>query len=220
MTITDRDSSELLCEEISANARRDSDDILSCARRDAQDLLGKAHEEAGQVRLKRLEDARLEGERRKDITRAATFVECRRLRLARIESLLESIRSEVRENMVPQDKDEYRESVINLAAGAIKNMEGKDFIVRLREEDRAVLDGGIADLIAVRAGIPGANVELSFETLQTGGGPIVSDASGREVWDNSYAARVLRLWPDLRRVVVQKVFSGGLEADEPEGGTR
>lgn len=221
MTITDRDSSVLLCEEIIANARRESDDILNQARKDADFLRCRAGEEAEEARLKRLEEARLEGERRKEITRASTFVECRRLRLSRIEAVLDSIRSEIREKIArPPDKKEYSESVVGLAIDAIKHMKGNDFHIRLREEDRLLLDGDIAGLIAAHVGNPDMHITLSFEPIATGGGPIVEDASGHQVWDNSYLARIDRLWPDLRRIITEKVFGGGHGEDDVEGGKR
>lgn len=221
MTITDRDSSVLLCEEIIANARRESDEILSQARKDAEFLRCRAGEEAGEARLKRLEDARLEGDRRKEITRASTFVECRRLRLSRIEAVLDSIRSEIREKIAaPPERKGYGESVVNLALDAIKRMKGNDFTVRLREEDRPLLDGDVAGLIAARAGNPDMHITVSFEPLATGGGPIVEDASGHQVWDNTYLARIDRLWPDLRRIITEKVFGGGHGEDDVEGGKR
>jgi vacuolar-type H+-ATPase subunit E/Vma4 len=33
----------------------------------------------------------------------------------------------------------------------------------------------------------------------SGGGVIVHDAAGRQVWDNRLAPRLERLWPELRR---------------------
>lgn len=136
MSMTEHDSSAVLRQEISDDARRQCDDILSCARRDAETLLGREGSAAIEARLKRLEEARSEGARRRDLTLAAVFVETRRLYLARVEALLGSIREEAEGHLAARNGFDLRESVINLASEGVRGMTGDEFVVRLAEGSR------------------------------------------------------------------------------------
>jgi vacuolar-type H+-ATPase subunit E/Vma4 len=207
MTMTDPDSSEALCKEILASAERERDEIVQSATRDAEDLVDKANAGADNARQKRLDEAHAEGRRLRDITSASASVEARRLRLERIEILLESIRSEVREKLSGLRGDgSYRDMVVSLAASAIDGMPGDHFTVRLPEGDRSVLGDDIALIIADKTGRPEGSIKVSFESLPPGDGPVVEDANGTQVWDNRFPARLERLWPQFRRLIAQKMF--------------
>ena len=207
MTMTDPDSSEALCNEILAHAQREHDEIVQAAKRDAEELLNKANDGADNARQKRLNEARAEGERLKDITLASASVEARRLRLERIETLLESIRADVRGKLSGLRADgNFRDIIVNLAVSAIKDMGSEAFTVRLPEGDRSVLGTDIARQIAAKAGCAEGSVTVSFEPMAEGEGPVVEDANASQVWDNRFPARLERLWPQFRRLIAEKVF--------------
>lgn len=207
MTVTDPESSEALCNEILAHAGREHDEIVQGAQRDAEDLLKKARAGADNARQKRIDEARAEGERLKDITLAAASVEARKLRLERIETLLESIREDVREKLPGVRSDgNFADIIVDLAASAIKEMSGEGFTVRLPEGDRPILGADIAGQIAAKAGCPEGSVTVSFEPMAEGEGPLIEDAKGSQVWDNRFAARLERLWPQFRRLIAEKMF--------------
>ncbi len=207
MSVTDPESSEALCNEILAGAGRERDDVVQCATRDAGDILQKAHAGADSARQKRIDEARAEGDRLRDITLASASVEARRLRLERIESLLESVRADVSQKLSALRSDgSYSGIVVDLAASAIKEMAGENFTVRLSEEDRAVLGADIGRQIAAKAGRPEGNIKVLFEPMVHGGGPVVEDATGSQVWDNRFPARLERLWPQFRRLIAEKMF--------------
>jgi vacuolar-type H+-ATPase subunit E/Vma4 len=216
MSMTEHDSSAVLRQEISDDARRQCDDILSCARRDAEALLGREGSAAIEARLKRLEEARSEGARRKDLTLAAVFVETRRLYLARVEALLASIREEAKEHLAARNGFDLRESVINLASEAVRGMTGDEFVVRLAEGSRPMLGGDLEEEITSRAGRPGVKITVSWDPRMSDDGPIITDAGEMQVWDNRYRARLERLWPEMRRAIAAEMFPAG--AGEPEGG--
>jgi len=216
MSMTEHDPSAVLRQEIGDDARRLCDDILSCARRDAEALLGREGSAAIEDRLKRLEEARSEGARRRDLTLAAVFVETRRLYLARIETLLGSIREEAQKHLAARNGFDLRESVINLASEAVRGMSGDEFVVRLAEGSRPVLGGALEEEIASRSGRPGVKISVFWDPRMSDDGPIVTDASENQVWDNRYRARLERLWPQIRRAIASDVFPAG--TGEPEGG--
>ena len=214
MTITDQDSSEVLCQEIKAGAQRQRDEILSCAHGEAEALLGREGSQAIEARLKRLEEARVEGVRRRDLTLTSVFVEARRLYLARIETLLESVRIDAQKQLSSRDGFDYRESVINLASEAVRSMTGDEFTVRLAEKSRSILGDALSEEIKSRAGRPEIKVTVSWDTRMADDGPIVTDAAGSRIWDNRYSARLERLWPELRRLIAGEMFPAGLEGSE------
>ncbi len=80
----------------SREARRESEEIVSRARQDAEDLLAAAAVEASRVREEQLDRARAEAARRRELILATVPVETGRLRVVRIESLLESVHEEAR----------------------------------------------------------------------------------------------------------------------------
>ncbi|MDD4340500.1 MAG: V-type ATP synthase subunit E [Syntrophales bacterium] len=215
-TMTDHDSSEVLRQEIIGEARRLSDEILACARQDAEALLGREGSQAIEARVKCLEEARSEGARRRDLILGAVFVETRRLHLARIEVLLEEVRMDAQGQFDSHDAFDHRESIINLASEAVRGMMGEEFIVRLAEKNRSLLGDALSDDIASRAGRPGTKITVSWDSLMMEDGPVVTDTTGNQVWDNRYSARLERLWPQMRRAIAGEMFPAGPE--ESEGG--
>ena len=208
MTMTDPDSSEALCKEILAGAGRERDEIVQSATRDAEDMLGKAHAGADDARQKRIEEARAEGERLRDITFASASVEARRLKLERIEILLESIRTDVRERLAGLRGDgNYSDIIVDLVVSAIEGMTGDEFTVRLPEEDRPILGNDLARLIARRTGRPEQGIHVVYEPARPGwDGPVIEDAARTRIWDNRFAVRLERLWPQFRRLIAEKMF--------------
>ena len=113
---TNADSAGILREEILAEARRVSEEIVNRARQDAEALLADAAVEADMVREEQLDRARAEAARRRELILATVPVEAGRMRVGRIESLLESVHEEARQRLLAHDGFEYREAVITLAA--------------------------------------------------------------------------------------------------------
>jgi vacuolar-type H+-ATPase subunit E/Vma4 len=210
----DQNSTEVLREEILADARREGEEIVSCARRDAEVFLTGAVAEADRVRQERLDHARAEAARQSALILATVPVETGRLRAARVEALLESVYEDACQRLLAREGFEYRETVIGLASHAISQMAGVGFVVKLSEADRTILGDGLAEEIAHRVGRP-VSITISYEPGITGGGVILEDTEARQVWDNRFVKRLERLWPELRRQVaveasfVPKTGSGG-----------
>jgi vacuolar-type H+-ATPase subunit E/Vma4 len=210
----DQNSTEVLREEILADARREGEEIVSCARRDAEVFLTGAVAEADRVRQERLDHARAEAARQSALILATVPVETGRLRAARVEALLESVYEDACQRLLAREGFEYRETVIGLASHAISQMAGVGFVVKLSEADRTILGDGLAEDIAHRVGRP-VSITISYEPGITGGGVILEDTEARQVWDNRLVKRLERLWPELRRQVaveatfVPKTGSGG-----------
>ena len=203
---TNQNSTDKLREEILADARKEGEEIVIRARQDAEIFLTRAAAEAEQVRQELLDQARTEAARRSELILATVSVETGRLRAARVEALLESVYNEAYRLLLASEGFEYRETVIALASHAISQMAGAAFVAKVSEEDRTILGDGLADEIAHRVGRP-----VSITILQapgiTGGGVVVEDAEARQVWDNRFAKRLERLWPELRQqIAVEAAF--------------
>jgi vacuolar-type H+-ATPase subunit E/Vma4 len=212
--ITNQNSTEVLREEILADARREGEEIVICAKQDAEVILTRAAAEADQVRQDRLDQARAEAARKSELILATVPVETGRLRAARIESLLESVYEEACQRLLTHEGFEYREAVIGLASHAISQMAGVDFVVKLSDADHTILGDSLTDEIVRRVGRP-VSITILHEPGITGGGVVIEDAEARQIWDNRLVKRLERLWPELRRQIaiqaafVPKMGSGG-----------
>jgi len=212
VTKTSSDSTQVLCDEILAEARAQGETILRAARDQAAAPVARARAEAETARRDRLSRTRAEAARRRELLLATVPVEAGRLRDARIEALLQSVHDEVGRRLGAREGLDYRETLVRLAALAIRGMAGEAFLVALAPADRATLGPGLADEIAARAGRSPLVVELADDPAVEGG-VIVRDSEGRQVWDNRLAARLERLWPELRRqlAVQAELIAGGVQ---------
>jgi vacuolar-type H+-ATPase subunit E/Vma4 len=215
---TDRDAAVILSKEILDEARREAGEIIRRARQEAEDILAAAEAEAGRVRGEQLGRARAEAARRTELIQATIPLETSRMRMQRIESLLESVHEQARQQLLARRGFTYRDAVVALAAAAIKQMTGSAFSVKVPVADRAMLGDGLREEIARRAGQPGVRIDLSADPDAGGGGVIVEDADVRQVCDNGLLTRLERMWPSLRRQIAQrasfvpKTQSGGCGA--------
>ena len=200
MTTTNQNSPAVLCAEILAEARRESEDILSRAKTEAESILAAATAEAEKIRQEKREQAQAEAARRRELILATVAVEVGRLRAARVETLLESVREEIRRRLLARNFD-ARETIIALAAEAIRRMPGNDFALKISAADHAVFHDGLAGEIAQRLGRPPLNLTMAADPTMNDSGIIVQTADGFQFWDNRLFSRLERLWPELRRQI-------------------
>jgi vacuolar-type H+-ATPase subunit E/Vma4 len=214
---TNQNSAENLSAEILAEARRKAKEIVSRAHKDAEVLLTGAAAESDQVRQKLLEQARTEADRLSSLILATVPIETGRQLLARVEAQLESIHDEACQRLLAREGFEYRATVIALASEAICQMVGVEFVVRLSGTDQTIVDDGLAEAIAHRAG-RSVSITISREEDITGDGVIIEDAEARQVWDNRLLKKLERLWPELRRQIAMQsalVPQGRATGDDP-----
>lgn len=216
MGTPNHNSADVLCADILADARRESEEIIQRAKQQADALLRKAAAEADKLRQERLQAARTEAARRRELILGAIPIEAARLRSARIEELLQSVHDDVRRRLLARDGFEYRETLVRLAAEAIKQMPGDSFVVLLSAADRAAFGDELAEEIRRRVGRATLNITLAKDAAGQVGVVIIRDSAGRLEWDNSLTARLQRLWPELRRKIAVQTGLGLTRL--PEGG--
>jgi vacuolar-type H+-ATPase subunit E/Vma4 len=204
MATNSDDSAHVLCEEILAQARKQSEEIIARARRDAEVSLAGAAGEANKTGQEQRDRAATEAARRREMILATVSVEAGRMHAERVEALLESVHEEVRTRLNSREDLEYEKTVIALAAQAMRRMEGESFVVKVSEADSAVLGNGLAVKIAEHAGLPAKAVTVSYEPDFKGGGVVVEETGARRIWDNRFIKRLERMWPELRQKIAVK----------------
>jgi vacuolar-type H+-ATPase subunit E/Vma4 len=193
-------SPDALSEEILAEARRECDEIIRRAQQEAASLLAAATAEVEKIRREKLASAEAEAARRNELMLATLPVETGRLRSARIEAILENIREEARRELLACNFDGY-ETVVALAAEAIRQMPGTDFVLKISAAAHAAFGDKLADEIRQRTRRSPLNISVSADPVMNGGGVMVQDAAGIRIWDNRLLPRLERLWPELRRQI-------------------
>ena len=211
MTPDEPNPQDVLREEILADARRQAERTVRRAERDAEDVLAQSRKEADADRASRLDAARREAERRRNLILAAVPVEEARMRAQRVEEVLEAIRDEARRRLVERGGEEYRRTLVRLAAEAVSNMAGERFVLELGAADLKAVGNGLADDVRKAVGRQGLQITVAPEPAAIEAGVLVRDDDGRQVVDNSLAARLERLWPALRLAIGAR-----LVPDEPE----
>ncbi len=214
---TERDAAGILSEEILDEARMEAEEIIRRARQEAEKILAAADGEGRRVREEQLGRARDEAARRTELIRATVPLETSRMRVQRIESLLESVRMRAREQLLARRGFMYRDAVVALAAGAINQMTGSAFSVKVRTADQSMLADGLREDIARHVGQNGLTITLSVDPEASEGGVIVEDAEARQICDNGLLKRLERMWPTLRRQIAQK--ASFVEKTESGGGS-
>ena len=195
------DSPRRLREEILTDAQHQSEAIVQRARQEVETMLAKTQQEAKEIQRQILSEARAEGERRAGLVLATVPVEAGRLRSDAVERLLESILQEARQRLCSQAGFDSRKAIVSLAIEAVRQMAGERFVVGVSVQDDTALGKGLAEEIACGAGRAPSDVSITGDPTIKGGGVVVRDPAGRQIWDNQFGTRLDRLWPELRREV-------------------
>lgn len=216
MNRSDSSSHEVLREEILADAVRQAERMVRKAEREAKALVAKVTDESEQERRSKLAAAEATAERQRILTLATVPIEIGRSRATRVERELLALRDQVRERLLARQGFAYGETLERLAAEALARMEGDAFVLELSANDLQQFGASLAGAVAARVGRPHVTLTVSDEPAKIAGGVIVRDPQGRQIWDNSLAARLDRLWPLLRNKIAEHL---GLDnRAEPSGG--
>jgi len=210
-------SHKVLRDEILADAQRQRERIIRKAEREAQTLRDKAAVDSQELRDRKLEAARAEADRKRELVLATVPVEVGRMRAARIEEELNSLRQRALDRLLARKDFDYGETLAVLAAEAIAQMEGDSFVLELAsEEDRRAYGAALEQSVPRRVGRPDITVTIAPEPAPIRSGLIVRDPDGRQLWNDSLEARLERMWPLLRSQIAEQM---GLQTNtEPSGG--
>jgi vacuolar-type H+-ATPase subunit E/Vma4 len=201
----------VLFEQILAEGRRRAERIREEARNEGEAILTKAEAEAESSRRRALDTARAEAARRRERVLAGVPIEVARIRAARVEALLESLRERARRELSARRGFDYREAIISLAAEALRRMAGDNFVLSLAVGYEADLGKGLAEEVLRRAERADVTITVADDPSITGGGLVLRDLEGRQAWDDRLTVRLDRLWPALRLQVATR--TGLLDAE-------
>ena len=213
-------SERVLSDEILKDAATKADRIRKRGQRDARKLLDDAAREAAAAAESVLEVARRRAARAAQSILATVDQEVRREQLAAQEAELDRLFESARRRLgalrqaqggmslpnADRKSYDYPAVVAALATQAIVAMGADRVTLGLAEADRAMAtDAWLAD-VCRRVGRDVA-ITVSQEPAAIDGGVVVRSADGRLLYDNSFAARLRRLRPGLRRELAAKVFT-------------
>ena len=209
----DNNQSDRLCQEILGDASKQAERIRRRAGREAGEFVAKAKVEAQKARDQRLAEAAAQAQRARDLILARVGVEVGRMRAARTEQVLCDCLDAARKRLAERGGFDYGDRLAALAAEAIGGMAGRRFVLELGAADLAAFAARLPGEVLKRAAGRDIEVTVLPEPAKIGAGVIVRDADGRQVWDDSFEARLERLWPELRLEIARR-----LEDKQPEAG--
>lgn len=218
MASSSQNASDVLREEILADARREAEQMLAASRLEAGALLAKAQEEANRERRTLLDAASAEAARQTESTLSTAMIEAGRLESACLEALLQSIHDNAVRQLLGRQGFDYRECLVTLAADALSRMAGDVFVLKLSPADRTAAGSGFAGEVMRRVKRTPLRLTVAEDSCITDGGLVVQDADARQIWDNRLTVRFERMWPDLRRQLAAQ--AGLIERSRAQGGQR
>jgi len=203
------ESADSLVEQILDDARGQAERKKKKARRQAEKTVEQAREEAEKERQRILDEADSQAEAEEEKLRAGISQEKRFLRQKVLQELLEHVRERCMERLAALRKQEdYRDILLYLATEALAQMEGKQFVLVLPPEDQEELGDELARALPDRAAEEldrNVDVTLSRETVDACGGLKLMRQDGKEICDETFEARMKRLWPELRHTVATRL---------------
>jgi len=202
---------DILCDEILADARRQSERALQRARAEAKAILAKAAADVEQERQSKLATAKAEAQRRRNRILATVPVEIARLRAERSERELRSVYSDALAQLHDREGFDIHETYAGLIVRALQAMPGDRFVLEIAEADLRLLGDDLLVLIRERLNRP--EIEVAIESAVDDGTLIIRDPDGRRIWDNSPTARLQRMWPALRSEIALR--TGIASGQEP-----
>lgn len=211
-------SEEGLCAAILAQARQERDRIIAVARQQAQELLAAGVAEADRVKAQKLARARAEAQHYREVVLARVPMEVEQERRAAVETLLETVRTRVSQQLDETKPLNQQPRQVALAADAIGRMSGGDFVVKLGKGAGQTDTNALVRAISAQVGRSGLRLDVAEDPTLRSGGVRVESASGHQVWDNTGSARLERLWPELRRQIALRlslVRSDQVRGDRP-----
>lgn len=207
----------ILRDEILADARRQAQRMTRKAEREAQALLDKVKAESEKERQEKLVAAQARADHHRAVALATVPVELGRQLAQRIEQELSKLRERVCQALDHGGCGDDEQSLVNLAAEALAQMEGEIFVLELSSRDLAARGSTLPATAARRAGRPELVVTVGTEPADITGGVIVRDPAGRQVWDNSLQARLDRMWLLLRSQIAEGLGLNELEVTDSGG---
>lgn len=211
-----------LSDEILNDARKKAARAAKRAERDAKQVLGRAKKQADADAEKVLDAARQRAERQARSILATVEQEARRDRLEAQEAVLDGIFRQALGRAVGRKGYNYPRAMAALAAEGIRAMHADEVVLGFADGCAGIAtDEWLAD-VKRRAG-RNVTIRVADQPEPIKGGLVVRSADGRLVYDNSFAVRLARRRPSLRREVAAMIYqeprseAGANQSPPPSG---
>jgi len=193
--------------EILADAERKAHGIVTKAEREAKKEVDKARADAERL----LETARAQAQGRarqeRESLESILAAELRRLELARGERLIQRLLERALSQVQSEDDASRRRTLEGLTVSALEKMEGARFTVEVSARDFPLVDAKFQEALSRRLG---RAFELTVkDAAGIAGGVRLTDADGRQIYDNTLHARLGRMASALRLAVAPILFDKG-----------
>jgi len=207
---------QALTAQILADARKQAASVKERAEADARKIVADAQQRAESAVQSAVKQAATRAARREEIARAQIRHEMTKLRLRHRQEVLDRARAEVQSRLARLAAGpEYPEALRTLALLAVESMNGDRFLLVLRTEDRRAFGERLAAEVgaAVKQAL-GRNVEVALadKELEASGGLVVRSADGHQLADQTFDARLDRLWEQIRAEIVAMLPDAGANA--------
>jgi len=194
-----------LSDEIINDAQKKATRAATRAERDAKKLLSQAEKKAEAVAEGVLAAARERAERQARSILATVGQEVRREELDAKEAVLDDLFRQAITRLAKREGYDYPATMAALAAEAIRAMDSAEVVLGFAQGCAAIAtDEWLAD-VKRRVG-RGVTIRIAEQPEPIRGGLVARSADGRLVYDNSFAARLARQRPELRRQVAAMLY--------------
>jgi len=205
------DPTAKIAEQILADARKQAAPALRRAEREAAEIRRTAAEQAEHTAAEIIARADQKAEVAAQRMAARTELDVENARRAAREAILQDVRARARKALCRSTAEpDYAERLTGLAMAAVSAMTGGRFEIVLRAEDRDAFGADLAAELTRRAPAElgrWVQVSVAADTIEgAGGGLLVRSDDARQVCDETFAARMERLWEDLREDVAREVL--------------
>lgn len=196
----------VLGDQILEDARRQAAPLKRRAEQEAERIIEGAKEDAQKSKKKLIQDAEREADSVVKRIQARTELDIENIKRRGRENILDEVMGMARSRLAEfASSDDYPRSLKELAKAAISSMNGRYFEIVLREVDRhhgAEITDGIESELKAESD---KDVELAIAdgSVDSMGGLAVRRGDGKQMCDETYEARLERLWPDLRQEVAE-----------------
>lgn len=199
---------EELIERVLEKARSEASVIEDRAEKSAERELERARTREKRTRqaAEDREEKRIRAKRNAELVKISMWE--RRKLLARESKLIEDLFSQALDDLrSSENKSDRRALLLKLSAEAIAALGVSEVSLAFNRDDRKLIRD--ADL----SGLDG-DLSISPEPLNSLGGVVASDKSGRLVYENTFEARLERDYERLRSLVAEKLELDEIEVDE------
>ncbi|MCD6205847.1 MAG: hypothetical protein J7L22_09310 [Candidatus Marinimicrobia bacterium] len=187
-----------LIKRVREKARAEADKIVERAVRVADKDFAAAEEKWQSVIEKKKAAIAAEIESQKRAAQAKIAIHERRAIMEKMESAVNQIFGKALQKLQASPPDEqHLELLIGQIREAADFLKLKELRVRLNPKERKMLMES-----DYREKLDGLSLSIDSQVIETAGGPIVTDISGRLLFDNTYEARLERLSASLRSRII------------------